>query len=43
MWTAAQAADRLQEYERAGVTLPIVMPIGNVDYAITGLAPGNAP
>ena len=33
------AAARLKEYEKAGVTLPIVMPIGNVPYAIDQLAP----
>jgi 5,10-methylenetetrahydromethanopterin reductase len=30
---------RLKEYEKAGVTLPIIMPIGNVPYAIDELAP----
>ncbi len=34
------AAERLKEYEKAGVTLPIVMPIGNVRQAIDELAPG---
>ena len=33
------AEARLKEYEKAGVTLPIVMPIGNVPYAIDELAP----
>lgn len=31
------AAERLKEYSRAGVTLPIAMPIGNIDYAMTEL------
>ncbi len=35
---ADHAADRVDEYRRAGVTLPILMPIGNVDYAISALA-----
>jgi alkanesulfonate monooxygenase SsuD/methylene tetrahydromethanopterin reductase-like flavin-dependent oxidoreductase (luciferase family) len=39
--TGAQAAERLLEYERAGVTLPIVMPIGNVAYALSELAPAK--
>ncbi|HUI23790.1 MAG TPA: LLM class flavin-dependent oxidoreductase [Nitrososphaerales archaeon] len=39
--TGAQAADRLREYEHAGVTLPIVMPIGNTAYAMNGLAPSD--
>jgi 5,10-methylenetetrahydromethanopterin reductase len=36
------AADRLQEYAKAGVSLPIVMPIGNTDYAVSELSPGRA-
>jgi 5,10-methylenetetrahydromethanopterin reductase len=36
------AAERLREYEKAGVTLPIVMPVGNVEYAMKELAPGPA-
>ena len=32
------AKERLREYESAGVTLPIPMPIGNVEYAMTELA-----
>ncbi len=32
------AAERLKEYEKAGVTLPISMPIGNVEYAMAELA-----
>jgi 5,10-methylenetetrahydromethanopterin reductase len=31
------AQERLKEYIRAGVTLPIAMPIGNLDYAIPEL------
>jgi alkanesulfonate monooxygenase SsuD/methylene tetrahydromethanopterin reductase-like flavin-dependent oxidoreductase (luciferase family) len=34
------AARRVGECVKAGVTLPIVMPVGNVDYAINELAPG---
>ena len=36
-----QALDRIGEYVGAGVTLPIVMPIGNVDFALTSLAPSG--
>ncbi len=32
------ASERLREYGKAGVTLPIAMPIGNVGYAIDELA-----
>jgi 5,10-methylenetetrahydromethanopterin reductase len=35
-----RALDRIHEYVRAGVTLPIIMPIGNVDYALERLSPG---
>ena len=34
------AKDRVEEYHKAGVTLPILMPIGNVDYALSTMAPG---
>ena len=33
------AKDRLEEYARAGVTLPILMPIGNVEHAMAAMAP----
>jgi 5,10-methylenetetrahydromethanopterin reductase len=36
--TGAHASERLKEYEKAGVTLPIPMPIGNVAYAMQELA-----
>ncbi|MDG6953490.1 MAG: LLM class flavin-dependent oxidoreductase [Nitrososphaerota archaeon] len=36
--TGDQALDRLKEYERSGVTLPIAMPIGDVGYAMRELA-----
>jgi 5,10-methylenetetrahydromethanopterin reductase len=36
------AVDRIEEYRKVGVTLPILMPIGNVDYAMKALAPGLA-
>ena len=32
------AAERLEEYAKAGVTLPIAMPIGNVQYAMNELS-----
>jgi len=32
------AVDRVKEYTKAGVTLPILMPIGNVSYAMNSLA-----
>jgi len=34
------ATRRLEEYARAGVDLPIIMPIGNVNYAIDVMGPG---
>ena len=34
---ADHAHERLKEYAKAGVTLPIAMPIGNVGYAMTAL------
>jgi len=37
--TGDHALDRLKEYRKAGVTLPIAMPIGNVEYAMSELAP----
>ena len=37
--TPDAARDRLEEYMKAGVDLPIVMPIGNVDYAIDVMSP----
>jgi 5,10-methylenetetrahydromethanopterin reductase len=36
------AAERVEEYRKAGVTLPILMPIGNVDYAIQSMAPARS-
>ena len=39
--TGAHAADRLKEYGDAGVTLPIIMPIGNLAYAMSELAPAS--
>ena len=35
----ADAQTRLKEYTKAGVTLPIAMPIGNVEYALKEMAP----
>jgi len=31
--------DRIEEYRKAGVTLPILMPIGNVSHALNSMAP----
>jgi hypothetical protein len=31
--------DRLFEYVKAGVDLPIIMPIGNVEYTIETMSP----
>ena len=39
--TGDHALDRLKEYEKAGVTLPIAMPIGDVGYAMKELASVN--
>jgi alkanesulfonate monooxygenase SsuD/methylene tetrahydromethanopterin reductase-like flavin-dependent oxidoreductase (luciferase family) len=36
--TREHALDRIEEYRKAGVTLPILMPIGNVEYAVDALA-----
>lgn len=38
----AHAQERIQEYEKTGVTLPILMPIGNVEFAMKSLAPGGS-
>lgn len=35
--TGDHAVERLKEYEKAGVTLPIAMPIGDVEYAMKEL------
>jgi alkanesulfonate monooxygenase SsuD/methylene tetrahydromethanopterin reductase-like flavin-dependent oxidoreductase (luciferase family) len=37
--TPDAAKDRLAEYVKAGVDLPIIMPIGNVGYAIDVMSP----
>ncbi len=37
--TPQDARKRIEEYSRAGVDLPILMPIGNVGYAMESLAP----
>jgi len=39
--TGDDAAERLKEYEKAGVTLPIAMPIGNLTYAMGELSPAK--
>jgi len=36
----ADALRRLDDYAKAGVELPILMPIGNVNYAIDVMGPG---
>ena len=33
--------DRIEEYAKAGVTLPILMPIGNVAHGMSSMAPGQ--
>ncbi|MDA4114914.1 MAG: LLM class flavin-dependent oxidoreductase [Thaumarchaeota archaeon] len=38
--TPREARSKIQGYRSAGVDLPILMPIGNVNYAIEKLAPG---
>jgi 5,10-methylenetetrahydromethanopterin reductase len=40
--TADHAMDRAKEYARAGVTLPILMPIGDVEGGVRAMAPGRA-
>ncbi len=37
--TPKEARSRIEEYQKAGVDLPILMPIGNVNYAMETLAP----
>jgi len=39
--TPDRAAQRVSEYVKAGVDLPIIMPIGNTAYAMDSLAPGE--
>jgi len=39
--TPDHAQDRLDEYRKAGVTLPIAMPIGNVDFTMAELRPSG--
>ena len=39
---AGHALERVKEYTKAGVTLPILMPIGNTEYALKELAPGTS-
>lgn len=38
--TPDRALERVSEYVKAGVNLPVLMPIGNVAYAMKSLAPG---
>lgn len=35
----SEAQSRLEQYLKAGVTLPALMPIGNIDFAIQAMAP----
>ena len=37
--TPGHVLDRVEEYSKAGVSLPILMPIGDIGYAIESLAP----
>ena len=37
--TEGHARERIEEYRKAGVTLPILIPIGNVDYTMSSMAP----
>src|SRR5207245_11410504 len=37
--TPDQAMERVREYVKVGVDLPILMPIGNVEYAMEAMAP----
>ena len=39
--TGDHAIERIEEYAKVGVTLPIAMPIGNVPYAMSELAPAR--
>jgi 5,10-methylenetetrahydromethanopterin reductase len=39
--TPDRALERVSEYTKAGVDLPIIMPIGNTGYAMDSLAPGE--
>jgi len=39
--TADKALQRMSEYVKVGVDLPIIMPIGNTGYAMDSLAPGE--
>ena len=41
--TPDRALERVAEYNKAGVDLPILMPIGNTAYALESLAPGGRP
>jgi 5,10-methylenetetrahydromethanopterin reductase len=37
--TPSEARARVEEYRKVGIDLPILMPIGNINYAIESLAP----
>lgn len=39
--TPEHAIERIEQYRKAGVTLPILMPIGGVEYAMRELAPAS--
>jgi 5,10-methylenetetrahydromethanopterin reductase len=39
--TPDEVKERLSQYLKVGVDLPILMPIGNLDYALESLAPGG--
>lgn len=39
--TPDEARERISQYLKVGIDLPILMPIGNLDYAMTALAPAG--
>jgi 5,10-methylenetetrahydromethanopterin reductase len=39
--TPDEVKERLSQYLKVGIDLPIMMPIGNIDYALDSLAPGG--
>jgi len=39
--TPDHVKERISQYVKAGVTLPVIMPIGDVDFAIQSLAPAS--
>ena len=39
--TSDEVKERLSHYLKVGIDLPIIMPIGNIEYALDSLAPGG--